>query len=207
VIGFSVRASRLVSGEDEQQRQQDRPAEDGAARAQDDERADEAACHQRPAQPGDLFLQRGGGEQGDDERSDQDDRGELGERHVAQAQERERARRQQQGAAQQLKARVLGSQHRRAVARQQHQRGRHGLERIAEPQAHQDRHADGRHLGGRVEGGEAGDGDDDQADAGEDAFGFEIAPARHAPTIAFPARRRRPAAFLQTSRWRVHPSP
>jgi hypothetical protein len=82
---------------------------------------------------------------------------------------------------------MLGAQHRNAVARQQHQRRRHGLEGVAEPDAHQDRHARGRELGGGVERREAGDGDDDEADAGQDAFGSGVAGA--------PRWRRDPAAL------------
>jgi hypothetical protein len=66
---------------------------------------------------------------------------------------------------------MLRSQQGGAVARKEHERRRHGLERVAEPDAHQDRNADGRELGRGVERGEAGDGDDDQPDPGKDALG------------------------------------
>ena len=105
------------------------------------------------------------------------DRGELGHRHVAQAQEGEQAAGEQQRAAQHMVLGVLRAQQRGAVQRQQHRGGRDGLEGVAEPHAHQHRHRRADELGGGVEGGEAGDRQHHQADAGQDAFGFEVARA------------------------------
>ncbi len=77
-----------------------------------------------PAKPPATSAQRsgdtcspehGGGQQRHRQRRDEHDRGELGQRHVAQAEEGERLETSSSGAAQQLVAGMAGAQQRRAV--------------------------------------------------------------------------------------------
>jgi hypothetical protein len=83
-----------------------------AAGPDDDQRADEPAHHQHPAQPGHPLAQRQRGQQRDDQRRDHHDGGELAHRHVLEAEEGEQAGAQQQQAAQKLEFGVGGAQKR-----------------------------------------------------------------------------------------------
>ena len=136
----------------------------------DDQRTGKAAGHQRQAQRRHLLMQEERGQHRHQHRRQHAHGGELGHRHVADADEEQCARRQQQRAAQELEAWVRAAKEVAAAAQQaQRQPAAHQqrLHRITREEAHDD----GQHLAevlrGGVERDEPQAHHQDEADAGK----------------------------------------
>ena len=161
-------AQDLIGGVGQQlQRRPDQgpAAELAAARPQDDQRARKAQRHQHPAQGADLLAQPERGQQGQGQRRQRHDGRELRQRQIAQAEHGQRIAQAKQNGAQTLKARALGAKNLQPMSCHAKAHGQHRLQRIAQPQRHQQRQHGARIFGARIEYRKTGAGQHREADA------------------------------------------